>query len=70
MIETAITFENAMPARVSSRIRANAAGACRHALIRGARCGLPLTSSASSEACQKKRYGEIVVLAMATRVVK
>ncbi len=33
MIDTAMTFENAMPARVSARIHANAAGARRHALI-------------------------------------
>ena len=70
IIDTAITFEKAMPARVSARIRAKAEGACHHALISGVRAGLTRTSSASSAACQKNRYGEIVVPAIATRVVR
>lgn len=55
MIEIAIRFENAMPASVSARIRAKAEGACRQARTSGARSGLTRTSSASSDACQKKR---------------
>jgi hypothetical protein len=48
MIDTAMTFES-MPARVSARIRANAAEGCRHA------CALRPHSYVLR--FQKKRYG-------------
>ena len=67
MIASAIRFENAMPNRVSKRIRRY----CRRAALGTSLSGrwrVVATSSASCELCQKNRYGLMVVPNTATTV--
>src|SRR5579883_2982108 len=70
MIANATRLENAIPMDVSTRIRCSADGPCRGSRTSGSRSGTALISSTSCDACQKNRYGLIVVPRIATTVVQ
>src|SRR5215831_20208710 len=63
------TFETAIPNQVSTVIRPSCAVACCGACFSGDDFASSFCSSTSSAACQKNRYGLIVVPKMATRAV-
>jgi hypothetical protein len=64
------TFETAIPNQVSTLIRSSSALAVRRgACFRGGNLGSSFCSSTSSAACQKNRYGLIVVPKIATIAV-
>ena len=70
MIAMAMTFETAMPTRVSMRIRLVSCGSFSGSCFRGFLSGSIRCSSASWEDCHTNRYGEIVVPRIATSVVR
>ncbi len=70
MIDSAIRLENAMPITVSMRMRRNSPSASLSLLTSGSLSSSMRCSSASCDACQKNRYGEIVVPRIATSVVR
>src|SRR5271165_4640105 len=63
-------FENPIPTTVSTLMRSNCFRACHGAHFTGCSLRLSRTSSASSDACQKNRYGLMVVPSTATSAVK
>src|ERR1700736_4620890 len=66
----ATKLEKPIPMYVSSLIRSNCLGACHGAYRRACSRALTRTSSASCEACQKNRYGLIVVPSPAVTAMK
>ncbi len=70
MMNDAIRLESAIPTYVSSLMRDNCLGASRGEIFSGCSASFAVTSSTSSAACQKKRYGLIVVPRTAMRAVK
>ena len=70
MIASATRLETAMPIRVSARMRSIAEAPWRGALRSACRSGCARMSSHSCAACQKNKYGLIVVPSTATTVVQ
>src|SRR6478672_4259574 len=70
IIARATRLENAIPVYVSTLIRSIASGPCSGDFASGFLAFTFLISSTSCEACQKKRYGLIVVPKIATTTVQ
>src|SRR5881398_2109471 len=69
MTKKATTLETAIPNHVSAFIRPSCSVLCSGATFSGRSRGSSRCSSTSSEACQKNKYGLIVVPKIATMVV-
>ncbi len=69
MMKKAMALEKAMPMYVSHRMRRSSERAPFGKFLRGRAPGCAPISSTSSEHCQKKRYGLMVVPNIATTII-